>query len=187
MKNLKSLSVASFCLLTAIILSSCGIMRNNDFSTQKYTNFKKGKSTVNINKVNKEKKDVDLYSVVPDKKEVTEVTTVASEKTSQTNISSITEIKKKPFKTVNNNIILKETKKNKINKAVSLLKPRLANKANTASYDVDGLSLFWIVILILLILWAIGLASGGFGIGGLINVLLVIALVLLILWLLQIV
>ncbi|MBK6834313.1 MAG: lmo0937 family membrane protein [Bacteroidetes bacterium] len=51
----------------------------------------------------------------------------------------------------------------------------------------DGLSLLWIVILVLLILWALGLISGGFGLGGFINILLVIALILLILWLLRII
>lgn len=51
----------------------------------------------------------------------------------------------------------------------------------------DALSLFWLIILIVLIVWAIGLLYGGFGLGGFINVLLVIALVLLILWLLRII
>lgn len=51
----------------------------------------------------------------------------------------------------------------------------------------DGLSLFWIVVLVILILWALGLLAGGFGLGGLINILLAIALILLILWLLRIV
>jgi len=60
-------------------------------------------------------------------------------------------------------------------------------KMSSNSYVGDGLSLFWVVILVILILWALGLLAGGFGLGGLINVLLVIALVLLILWLLRIV
>jgi hypothetical protein len=47
------------------------------------------------------------------------------------------------------------------------------------------LSLLWIVIIILLILWALGLISGNFG--GLVHLLLVIALILLILWLLKII
>ena len=52
--------------------------------------------------------------------------------------------------------------------------------------DGDGLSLFWIVILAILILWAIAFIAGGFGLGDVIHVLLIIALVLLILWLLRI-
>ncbi|HXC04455.1 MAG TPA: hypothetical protein VNZ86_06860 [Bacteroidia bacterium] len=51
----------------------------------------------------------------------------------------------------------------------------------------EGLSLFWLVILILLILWLLGLIGGGWGLGILINVLLLFALILLILWLLRIV
>ena len=47
------------------------------------------------------------------------------------------------------------------------------------------LSLLWIIIIILLVLWALGLISGNFG--GLIHLLLVIALILLILWLLKII
>lgn len=49
----------------------------------------------------------------------------------------------------------------------------------------DGLSLLWIVILVILILWAIGFIGGN--VGGLIHLLLVIALILLILWLLGII
>jgi len=47
------------------------------------------------------------------------------------------------------------------------------------------LSLLWIIIIILLILWALGFISGNFG--GLVHLLLVIALILLILWLLRII
>jgi hypothetical protein len=52
--------------------------------------------------------------------------------------------------------------------------------------DDDGYSLLWILILILLILWLLGVLSGGWGLGGLLYILLVIALILLILWLLKI-
>ena len=51
----------------------------------------------------------------------------------------------------------------------------------------DGLSLFWLIILILLIIWFFGFFAGGWGLGGLINLLLVIAIFLLILWLLRII
>lgn len=51
----------------------------------------------------------------------------------------------------------------------------------------DALSLIWIVIVVLLILYLFGLLFDGFGLGGLIHVLAVIALVLLILWLLRII
>ncbi|MDP2387808.1 MAG: DUF5670 family protein [Bacteroidota bacterium] len=60
-------------------------------------------------------------------------------------------------------------------------------RVSPVMHDGDGLSLFWIIILVLLILWAFGLLGGGWGLGIFINVLLVIALILLILWLLRIV
>ncbi|MCC6372390.1 MAG: hypothetical protein IT236_15405, partial [Bacteroidia bacterium] len=63
------------------------------------------------------------------------------------------------------------------------------NKENSIgkSEDNEERSLFWVVVLVLVVLWALGLISGGLGLGILINLLLVIALVLLILWLLRIV
>jgi len=48
-------------------------------------------------------------------------------------------------------------------------------------------SLFWLVITILIILWLIAILSGGWGIGPIINLLLIIAIVLFILWLLRII
>ena len=63
-----------------------------------------------------------------------------------------------------------------------------ANKqSNSARTSEDGLSLFGIVILILLILWLVGAISGGWGLGGLIHILLIVALILLILWLLRVI
>jgi hypothetical protein len=61
-----------------------------------------------------------------------------------------------------------------------------AKKIKSYTAEDAGFSLFWIVILVLLILWALGLLAGGFGLGGFINILLVIALILLILWLLRV-
>jgi len=190
MKNIKLFQIVAFCLITTMFSLSCSMMKTNDFSRQKYTNFKKGESTVNINHVTKQNKNVDLYSVAPDKKDVQETVTVIADKPFKNNLISKPEVKKESVDTSSHNkVILKETKKAKINRAASFVMNRLVNKSNTTSLnrEHEGLSLFWIVILILLILWAIGLASGGFGIGGLINVLLVIALVLLILWLLEVV
>ena len=51
--------------------------------------------------------------------------------------------------------------------------------------DKDGLSLFWIVILVIVILWAVGFLA--FGLGILIHLLLLVALILLILWLLRVI
>ena len=58
---------------------------------------------------------------------------------------------------------------------------------STMSSSDEGHSLLWIVVVVLIILWALGIISGSFGLGVLINLLLVIAFVLLILWLLRII
>ena len=60
------------------------------------------------------------------------------------------------------------------------------NKVKDDSTD-DALSLLWIVIVVILILWLVGFLLGGFGLGGIFNLLLLIALILLVLWLLRIV
>jgi len=62
-----------------------------------------------------------------------------------------------------------------------------AEKMTNDSGDSRGLSLLWLVIVIVLVIWLIGIAAGGFGLGGLINLLLIIAIILLILWLLRII
>jgi len=51
----------------------------------------------------------------------------------------------------------------------------------------DTRSIIWTIVLIILILWAIAYFTGGWGLGGLIHLLLVIALILFILWLLRII
>ena len=59
-------------------------------------------------------------------------------------------------------------------------------KAMHGSND-EALSLIWIVILVVLLLWLLGFIAGGFGLGPFIHLLLVIALILLILWLLRVI
>lgn len=59
-------------------------------------------------------------------------------------------------------------------------------KMGAVSHTDGGLSLFWVIILVLLILWALGFWGAWFGLGGIIHILLLIALILLILWLLRI-
>lgn len=61
-----------------------------------------------------------------------------------------------------------------------------SNNQLTESSSDEGRSLFWIVIVVLVILWALGYISGGLGLGILINLLLLVALILLILWLFRI-
>ncbi len=79
-----------------------------------------------------------------------------------------------------------ETYVNKQNIIIRNVKQLNKTVKNSRS-DGDGLSLFWVVILVILILWLLGFLAGGFGLGGLINLLLVVALILLILWLLRVI
>jgi hypothetical protein len=60
-------------------------------------------------------------------------------------------------------------------------------KTNDESLVVDALSLFWIIILILLILWLVAILTGGWGLGWGVHIILLVALILLILWLLRII
>jgi len=79
-----------------------------------------------------------------------------------------------------------QTLKNNLNPIVKLKSTFQDKKSKqTPHSDGEALSLLWIVIVVLLILWALGLIAGEFG--GLIHLLLVIALILLILWLLRII
>ena len=66
------------------------------------------------------------------------------------------------------------------NKHTSFRKNKLSDDSD------DPLSLLWIVIVAILILWVLGLLTGGFGLGGLFHLLLLIAVILLVLWLLRI-
>jgi hypothetical protein len=70
--------------------------------------------------------------------------------------------------------------------SVSFTENKIENKRSLRASSDDGLSLLWIVIVVLLILWLIGYLGGGWIFGGFIHLLLVIALILLILWLLRI-
>jgi hypothetical protein len=73
-----------------------------------------------------------------------------------------------------------------VDEPLSLIKRELSkSKSIQASDDDDALSLFWIIIVVLIILWALGFFIGS--VGSFINLLLVLALILLILWLLRII
>lgn len=89
--------------------------------------------------------------------------------------------------TKNRSLVIRKSVSQKINDLTSRpitfdLKSNLLTSSNEDSED--GLSLFWIVILILLLLWLFGYIILS---GGLINLVLALALVLLILWLLRII
>ncbi|HLP14432.1 MAG TPA: hypothetical protein VK177_21055 [Flavobacteriales bacterium] len=67
---------------------------------------------------------------------------------------------------------------------INHLNTKKIKSSNTAARDHEHLSLLWVVILVILILWAVGYLA--VGLTGLINLLLLIALILFILWLLRV-
>ena len=95
-----------------------------------------------------------------------------------------------PAKNLKNKLAAVKSTKKMIERADFHPKKQIQTMKEKKSTPVDGddvLSWFWIVILVILILWLIGVLTGGFGMGGLIHLLLVVALILLILWLLGII
>lgn len=78
-------------------------------------------------------------------------------------------------------------------KQIKMLENIIPNKRITRELkqklngDRDALSLVWIIILVILLVYLIALLFDSFGLGWFINILLLIALILLILWLLRVV
>ncbi|MFA6922933.1 MAG: YqaE/Pmp3 family membrane protein [Bacteroidales bacterium] len=152
MKNLKILRTATLFSIAIMLFLSCGTIKNNDFSRQKYTNFSKGEAAVHINKVTKEKKDADLLCVVPENKEVAETAVIADAEPSQSIATLVPEVKNETDKTINSiNLIPGEIKKVKLNRVVSLVMKRHINKTNAASVAHSDISAVLLVILAIII------------------------------------
>ena len=182
-------------LITAVILSSCGSstsITKRRYNKGYYVSHSPNKTTTKaIAKAKmpaaKSKEPLKVMDITPEQTAVTSKTdkitapitantTKAPEKTKQsrtnTNSSSTSLV---PFK-------------NSAPAEFSVLKPfKSINKAvdqKLSASSGDSLSLFWVVILVLLILFLLGVINGS--LGGLIYILLVVALILLILWLLRV-
>jgi hypothetical protein len=87
-----------------------------------------------------------------------------------------------------------KAKKAEVAKTIAFLKTQPKKNtsqafAKNANQEVvaAAFSLLWILIVGLFILWLIAFLAGGWGLGGLIHILLVITLILLILWLLKVI
>lgn len=99
----------------------------------------------------------------------------------------------KAIPTTNDNRINQSVEQTKDTKSIKIIPSSISKKINntrkkmSSTRSGDALSILWIVILVLIILWLLGWLSGGLGLGGFIHVLAVIALILLILWLLRII
>ncbi len=195
MKKIITLNI--FCLLIIAFVSSCGT--NGSITKRHYTKgyyiaHNKGKHKVaKENEDNKivHQKTNESTVLIPSKEIVKENNSNNSEVMNPiTNKSTLmASSSKKPVVNKTHHAsknLLKSAPTFKIFPSKENKRSFFSKRSMVASSG-DGLSLLWIVILVLLILWALGLISGGFGLGGFINILLVIALILLILWLLRII
>lgn len=191
MKKLFTLTVIA--ILTSVFFSSCGSglsITKRRYTKGYYVNRTpkpaETKETVAAKAKNESAVPV-AVQVMPEVKKESEKQTIQKQNseskavgiakaTPQKETARRTASKMNPIKEVFSDFSLKQPFKT-IDKAIDSYKL-------SADSDDDGLSLFWIIILVLLILWALGFISGNFG--GVVHVLLIIALVLLILWLLKV-
>ncbi len=184
----KLITYTSICLIAILLMPSCsskmGLMKRH-YSKGYYVSHSGSKNKTPIAKEESKRVDTEKIEIIQ------VVSAQPKEKTFEN------QVKPKPTESIMASAI--PTKKGYVNmerktnyKSITVTKPatevrKMITQLGTASSDRDGLSLFWLVILVILILWLFGFLAGGFGLGGLINILLVIALILLILWLLRVV
>lgn len=186
MKKLFTLTIIF--ILSAIVLSSCGSKMS--LTKRRYT---KG---YHISKTHKpaETKEHQLAKqtsknvnqTIQLRSEVTkaESSTISKENKNDVTASAIVKKENKINTNQNNSALAKTLADFSVKKPIKTIDQAIQKHKLSADSDRDGLSLFWIVILVLLILWALGFISGNFG--GIINLLLIVALILLILWLLRV-
>ncbi|HXB40806.1 MAG TPA: DUF5670 family protein [Bacteroidia bacterium] len=192
MKKLITFSV--ICIMAGILLSSCKSnisIAKRHYNDGYYIAHSKGKQTVSStkeeNKVVQLKIRKPVYSVFPQTTQ--SVPNLYANSTTTNNTTLVASNEKKIAKAISHAITFKPVKHKAVitTNSVMQIKNMHETKKMVSDGGRDGLSLFWLVILIILILWAVGFLAGGFGLGGLINLLLLVALILLILWLLRIV
>jgi len=181
----KLITFSTICLIASLLLSSCktATLAKRHYTKGYYLAHTKGKTQGSA--ASKEEKKIqpeikkNLYTQSAPAGQNIEVNPVQiAAKTENANPFSAPAPK---VETAAKHTVLNiETPAYQAKKQVS----RILNQSHSRE---DGLSLFWIIILILLILWAIGFLAGGLGLGGLFNLVLLIALILLILWLLRVI
>lgn len=191
------LNFSALLMFTLVLLTSCGTQKS--FSDRHYNNnyyigMSKAEKTPKIknDKLEKITPEAEQEFVLASNTEI--VTKVSTDTPAEVEVSSEEVLQPATIETADEQ---KETQSNHVNRTnkksqetpftllekVEKVKERISPPASSD----DALSLLWIVIVIILILWLIGFALGGLGLGGAIHVLLVIALILLILWLLGII
>jgi hypothetical protein len=178
-------------LITGILLSSCS--NNMSLMKRKYnkgyyiahsrkTNDPKQTESVMLVKKDKAIKELQTALAEPELKNNTTV----SEPTAmlpQTDIAHTKQIKHSALKSN----LLHHSFKIVERVAPKKMQAQLKAKAPEAGLVAATLSLFWIVLVVILVIYLLGLAFNEFGIGNIFHLLALIFLVLLVLWLLGIV
>jgi uncharacterized membrane protein YqaE (UPF0057 family) len=138
-------------LMIGFLLSSCGIMKNNDFSARKYTHFRKGEA-VAATKDNSVKVVEENISVIPAKLEVLPADDKRSTIVTENSIA-LAQTNSKTENTAvtgqNNTLTASITKKERVQRIMNFIKDRIVNKGSTAS--VGQYSMLLLVVLAILI------------------------------------
>lgn len=185
-------------IFSGLILPSCGItivkrQHRGGYYVSKNSHYRVDKDEAVIKTDENQAVTTAKPVVEAEELEVAEAPVIINEEENAVNVPSLgKQNDEAPAKSVEASSTKRVFSLNSMTEKVPVMKKmdstlkKVKAKSNAPASD-EELSLLWIVILILLILWAVGLIGGGWGLGGLINILLVIALVLLILWLLRVI
>jgi hypothetical protein len=179
-------------LITGILLSSC----SNNMSLMK-RKYNKGYYIAHSHKINEPKqtepvmlvkkesaiKELQTTVAEPELKNNTSVSEQPTAMLPQTELTHAKQIKHSAFKSN----LLQHSFKIVERVAPKKMQAQLRAKAPEAGLVAATLSLFWIVLVVILVIYLLGLAFNEFGIGNIFHLLAVIFLVLLVLWLLGIV
>jgi Flp pilus assembly protein TadB len=184
MKTILTTLSITVCFVLSTILSSCSVIKRH-YMNGYYISHNSGKQTdvkTQDQISNKEEANPSLNTVqnLPerDHSAVHMKDEILTENSSVKNVATKKATRAMPHKRYISYIVTSEDE----NAGLAQLK-----KTSMDSVAGDALSLFWIIILLLLILWLVAILSGGWGLGGFVHIILIVALVLLILWLFRII
>lgn len=188
MTNLKSITFLAITAIASSLMLSCGTHMSivkRHHSKGYYVDFGKDKPNAPALKQQKEEEpkemSEDLYASTSNDNNGYDASLLKKNKTQPEKEVATVEKKKNHFTKVR--LPLSTPFK------IQRMHKQLGHDTTVApsSSSDDALSLLWLIIVVLIILWALGFLFSGFGMGPLIHLLLVIALILLILWLLRII
>jgi hypothetical protein len=188
MKKISSLAFIA-CASLGIILSSCSVIKRH-YAKGYYVSHNSGKTeNTKAEKPNSQKKTESPSYTIQNIHESSKADNGSMQNALITKEGTIT-ASTKDIKSKSTRVA--PSKKHMAYSTLAMGYPKENPKSFNAKKDentlaADALSLFWIIIIILLILWLIAILTGGWGLGWTIHLLLVIALILLILWLLRII